>query len=222
MNDSRTKPYVDAFFLEYKIVRDEIVTATNQFYSILQFGSAALLALSGVAFSFWRRENLLVAVMFGAIIPSLAFVTIEMLLGQMARIRRAGHYCRALEGGLQQVLRQGADERGLGVPPPIGWETWLDGEGSGDRRYPWLYAFAVAFFVVMTMASLFVYGLCLIQWPEVRSRLLALWRGDLTDYGVASIVLLPYLVEPLKTRLWLKQARRIASPLRLPGVLLRD
>jgi hypothetical protein len=219
VSEWRTKLYADAFLAEYKIIRDEIVSTTTQFYSILQFGSTAVLALFGAAFSFWHKENLLVIALFGALIPTLSFVAIEMLLGQIARIRRAGQYCRTLEQSFHDFLQAGREAEPDAVNPPVGWETWLDGDSGGDRHFSWLYAFAVAFFFVISVASLMMYSLYVAVWPTIGRELFAMWTGERTADYRASIVALPYLVELLKTRVWLRQAQRIAQPLRLPGIL---
>lgn len=221
MNDAQLKLYSDALFHEYKAIRDEIVATTAQFYSILQFGSAALFTLAGAALLFWGKERLLVAVAFGVILPALAFVTIEMLLGQIARIRRAGQYCRLLEDKVQQMLAA-VGNTPVGLPnAPIQWETWLN-NGGEDRRYSWLYAFAVAFFAIVTLGSQIVYGICILRWPQVMASVLGLAEGEIEDWFITGAAVLPFIIEFAKTRKWLRHAADIASPQPLPFHFLRE
>src|ERR1700674_4963015 len=97
MGEVEKKAFFDGCFLQYKSLRDEITATTDQFYKILQYGSTAILSFVGIAFSFWQKDNYLVLVAFGVLIPTLSFIFVELLLGQLARIKRAALYTRAAE-----------------------------------------------------------------------------------------------------------------------------
>src|SRR5216684_1424088 len=98
MGELKQKAYLDGCFAEYNSLRAEIRDHSTRFYTILQFGSTVILGFAGVALNFWGKSNVMVAVTFALLIPTLGFVFIEMLIGQIASIRRAAAFLRILEG----------------------------------------------------------------------------------------------------------------------------
>jgi uncharacterized protein (TIGR00297 family) len=215
------KAYLDALFIEYQIIRSEIRLDTDQFYRLLQFGSTVIVAFIGVAFTFWDKEDLLVLVIFGGLLPTVAFIFIELLIGQLQRIRVAAQYCQLLEEKLRLVLNQrlqdfqGSNQAvvlpsGIAIDYsyPIGWETWMrGGSGSTDRHSMWIYRTGIAFFALVSWVSIALYEYYILNHSLLRSGI------NLRD--IIALVW-PIVLELSKTSVWLGRARQIAYPLQLP------
>jgi len=191
------KAYIDAFFFEYKFIRDEILSTNDQLYGILQFGSTALLSFIGIGFSFWgkNKQDIVLQVILGFLTPTMAFVFIELLVGQIARIRRAGKYCQMLERK-GKILLSGKSSLVEDFGYPIGWEIWLEGEQSHNGQHmKWIYGFGILLFATVSLFSLssyFYYQITIV-------------RPDYHNYMPVLFLLIPSILEIGKTFFWVKQ-----------------
>jgi uncharacterized protein (TIGR00297 family) len=212
MDDVKAKAYVDACFAEYRVVRDESVASTAEFFRIVQFGGTAVLGFIGLAATFWRTEAILTRVLLGAIIPTLSFIFIESLTGQVARIRRAGKYCRSLEAKLQLLI---GDPFGLKETMPsassIGWETWIEGESiATDQHYTWIYTFGILVFFVTTYSSLVGY----IFYAFINNCVALTVPQCIIPHRPSVAIMVTLIVfECCKLGMWTAQASQIARPL---------
>jgi len=213
VDEIRAKAYLDASFTEYQAIRDEAVASTAEFFRIVQSGSTTVLGLMGVAATFWKTEENLTKVLLGAIIPTLSYVFIELLTGQVTRIRRAGRYCRSLERKLQLLI---GDPFGLQVTNPealsIGWESWIEGESlQQDKHLPWIYTFGIAIFFGTSYCSLigYIFYVYKANCPNLTVALCLAEHRPSVAIAIALIV-----AECAKLAIWLAQATQIADPLK--------
>jgi hypothetical protein len=214
MDDLRLKAYLDACFLEYRSLRDEIQSTISDYFRFLQFGSTALLGLVGVGLNFWHTEDVLVRGLFGVVIPSLAFVCTELLIGHIARIKNVGRFCQSIEQKVQMAIGDLPSPLGSKLLPPLSWETWVAGStASDDRRLTWMYAFGVELIVSISVASVMVYEFYSIVVKDGARALC-----DIPPILVAQPVLLagPVLLEAAKVSFIIKQAVEMPRPYRLP------
>jgi uncharacterized protein (TIGR00297 family) len=214
MDDPRLKAYFDACFLEYKALRDEIQTTISEFYRLLQFGSAALLGFMGIGFNFWHKEDVLVKSIFAILVPALSFVCVQILIGQIARIRRASTFCQKIESKLRIAIGDVWMLDDLSTCPfPLSWETWIFGTNvKEDKHFTWVYSFAVEFFVCLSISSVLFY-----DYYSVSSRHCALLNWSCLFPNISAVILLggPALLEVYKAILIWRQVTAIARPYRV-------
>jgi uncharacterized protein (TIGR00297 family) len=214
MDDVRLKAYVDACFVEYKSLRDEILSTITEIFRLLQFGTTALLGLLGVAFNFWGKQDFLVRALLGILIPSLGFICVEIQIGQMARIRRASKFCQLLEEKLRLVI---GDVSSLGFnipsPGPLSWESWVEGPSvDEDRHLTWIYAFAVHVFVWISVVSVFLYEFYSVHITKCSDLMGCVFPDTTTSLSLSG----PAWLEALKIAIAWKQAKEMARPSNVP------
>jgi len=212
MDDIRLKAYFDASFVEYRAVRDEILATIAEYFRLLQFGSVALLGFMGVGFKFWGSEGFLVKTLFGLIMPSVAFICAEILIGQVARIHRASMFCQVVEAKLRNTIGSVDSEDGTAYPP-ISWDTWVAGtSASDDRRFTWIYSFGVEFCMVLSGFSVGLY------------EYYSFWESHCASFKacmplkatVGALLIAPIAIELIKLGIVFRQAKQMAGPYRVP------
>lgn len=147
--------YLQAVYVEHKMLRDEISVTTTQIYSILGLGSSIVAAALGFGFNFWGKQDPVVLLILGILSPTLSFVFIEIILGQIVRIKRAGIYCHLIENKIKAIIIGNCKEISPAFEYPIGWENWLRKDRHGKTLHvKWLYFFSVALFIFFSFFSL--------------------------------------------------------------------
>ena len=153
------KAYLDACLAEYKMVRDEASAALAEFFRLIQFGSTTTLGLAGVGATLWKTEAPFIQLLLAVIIPTLAFINIELLTGQVARVRRAARFCREFETKLHHIIGDPFSLSGrIGIHKPLSWQAWLEGDSiEHDQHYTWIYTFGIGVFFLFSWASILVF-----------------------------------------------------------------
>lgn len=216
MDEWKQKAYLDGCFSEYDSVRADIRDHFTRFYTILQFGSTAILGFAGVALNFWGKSNALVVMTFAFLIPTMGFVFIELLMGQIACIRRAATFMRILESKMHSILGDPFSlEDRIESPQALGWETWIAGRSSSDdRHYMWIYTFGISLFFVISVLSIGVSVFYLLRGSLLSHLLIPIQTHRLGMAITLGAIL--FFFEAFKTSIWLAQARDIAHPLKVP------
>lgn len=221
-----TSPYHETLLTEYRLIRTKLEADSDLFYRLIQNGCTIVIAFASLGVSFWKRETVLVLAVFGFFIPTLCYMFIVLLIGQIQRIKLGAEYCLIIESSLNQYLnsylstarvkleglKSAFSSMRLEHNHPIGWESWLHGANSfADKRSIWIYTTGIGFFSLSAWmsVSLYIYYLAAITplygysgraWALVRTALVAL----------------PPLITLYQTSNWVNRIAILATPRKLP------
>jgi len=101
---------------EYRMLRDEIASATNRRFEIWKYGIpvVGLLLAYGAKSISEPADGWSGYYIIGALTPALIWLLISLWTGEYLRSQRAGYYCRRLEQKINTWH-----------PDSLGWETFL-------------------------------------------------------------------------------------------------